>query len=138
MQTQNTEVVPVKNELDFAQSYLYLIEQRFGRAFIFDWKISEARLDGQMIVPSALQGLLENAVKHNAGNQKNPLRIRVRLERDHLSVENDLRIKSRGQRTSGTGLKNLSARYAFLTGKPIEISRDEKIFKVTLPLLKLS
>ena len=138
LQTQNTEIVPMKNELAFAESYIYLIEKRFGKAYVFDWQVPPEKLNGQMVIPSALQSLIENVVKHNAGNQKNPLRIRVELDKDFLSVENELRVKSHGQKVSGTGLENLSARYAFLTGRPIEILRGEKIFKVTLPLLKLN
>lgn len=136
LQTQNVEAVPLKNELDFAKSYLYLIEQRFGKAYNFDWKVPEEKINGQLIVPSALQSLIENAVKHNAGNQNEPLRIRVELNKDFLLVENDLRAKSKTHSASGTGLENLSARYAFLTDKPVEIFRDERIFKVILPLLK--
>lgn len=136
LQTQNVEAVPIKNELEFTKSYLYLIEQRFGKAYNFDWQVAEEKINGQMVVPAALQSLIENAVKHNAGNQNEPLRICVELNKDFLSVENDLRAKSKTNPLSGTGLENLSARYAFLTDKPVEIFRDENIFRVSLPLLK--
>ncbi|MGI8469059.1 MAG: sensor histidine kinase [Pyrinomonadaceae bacterium] len=136
LQTQNVEVVPIKSELDFAKSYLYLIEQRFGKAYIFDWQVSENKLNGQMIVPSALQSLIENAVKHNAGNQQKPLQIRIELDKEFLSVENEIRPKAQTRPTSGTGLQNLAARSAFLTGEPIKILSDERIFKVVVPLIK--
>lgn len=67
-----------------------------------------------MIIPSALQSLIENVVKHNAGNQQKPLQIRIELSENFLSVENDLRAKSQTRPTSGTGLQDLAARYAFL------------------------
>jgi len=38
---------------------------------------------------------------------------------------------------SGTGLKNLAARYEFLTEKPVEITSDDSRFSVKVPLLKL-
>lgn len=139
LQTQNAEVVPLKNEIAFAESYLYLIEQRFGKAYNFDWKIPKSQINGQMIVPATLQGLLENAVKHNAGNQKEPLQVRIEMDSDgnFIVVENELRRKSQTRPTSETGLENLKARYAILTEQPIEISRGEDFFKVKLPLLKL-
>lgn len=137
LQTQNVEVVPVKDELDFAENYLYLLRERFGAAYNFDWQIPAAKINGQMTVPSAVQGLLENVVKHNAGNQKEPLQVRIRLGEDFLTVENESRPKSKARLTSGTGLQNLTARYAFLTEKPVVISNDENIFRVELPLLKL-
>jgi hypothetical protein len=136
LQTQNVEVVPVKDELAFAQNYLYLLEQRFGDAYNFDWQVPSAKINGQMIVPAALQGLIENVVKHNAGNHKKPLRIRIALGEDFLLLENELRPKSNSPQSSGTGLQNLSARYAFLSEQPLEITRGETFFRVKLPLLK--
>lgn len=137
LHTQNMEVVPVKDELEFAENYLYLLRQRFGEAYDFDWQVPPAKLNGQMIVPAALQGLLENVVKHNAGNQKEPLQVRVRLDENFLLVENEIRAKSNTRPASGTGLQNLTARYAFLTEQPVEITGDKNYFKVRLPLLRL-
>lgn len=137
LQTQNVEVVPVSDELAFAQNYLYLLRERFGKAYNFEWKVPEAKINGQMIVPAALQGLLENVVKHNAGNQKEPLKVRVEMAEDFLLVENEICSKSHAQGASGTGLQNLTARYAFLTDRPVEILRERNVFSVKLPLLKL-
>jgi sensor histidine kinase YesM len=137
LQTQNIEVVPIKDELDFAQSYLYLLKQRFGEAYNFEWQVSPAKIDGQMIVPAALQNLLENVIKHNAGNQSEPLQVRVNLDEEYLLVENEIRAKSHTRPTSSTGLQNLTARYAYLTEQRVEITRDENFFRVKLPLLKL-
>lgn len=137
LHTQNMEVVSIRDELDFAENYLYLLKQRFGAAYDFDWRISPDKINGQMIVPAALQSLLENVIKHNAGNQKEPLPVRVELDEKFLSVENELRAKSNTLPTSNTGLQNLAARYAFLTEQPIEIVRGENFFRVKLPLLKL-
>ena len=136
LQTQNVEVVPVKDELAFAQNYLYLLKQRFGDAYDFDWQVPPDKINGQMIVPAALQGLLENVVKHNAGNHKKPLQIRIALEEEFLILENEISPKSNSPQASGTGLKNLSARFAFLAEQPLEITRGESVFKVKLPLLK--
>ncbi len=71
LHTQNIEIVSVKDELTFAQNYLYLLRERFGEAYNFHWQVPAAKINGQMIVPAALQGLLENVVIRNAGNQKN-------------------------------------------------------------------
>lgn len=139
LHTQNTEVVPLKDELEFAENYLYLLKKRFGEAYDFDWQVPQEKINGQMIIPAALQNLLENVVKHNAGNQKEPLPVKVRLDEDFLMVENEIRTKSHAQcaTPSGTGLQNLAARYEFLTEKPVEITRDERRFRVKIPLLKL-
>jgi LytS/YehU family sensor histidine kinase len=137
LHTQNAEVVSVKEELEFAENYAYLLQRRFGTAYDFDWQISKSEIDGQMIVPTALQSLLENVVKHNAGSRNNPLPIRVKFNGDFLTVENELRPKSPVSALSGTGLTNLRARYNLLTENPFEISKGETIFAVKIPLLQM-
>ncbi len=137
LQTQNVEIVPVKDELAFAENYLYLLKQRFGAAYDFDWQVPRGKINGQMIVPAALQGLLENVVKHNAGNRKKPLQIKIVLNEEFLTVENEICAKSNAQTESGTGLENLAARYSFLTEMPVEVLRDETVFRVKVPLLRL-
>lgn len=135
LQSQNAECVPLEDEIEFAKNYVFLLEERFGAAYNFDWQICEEKLNGQMIIPVSLQSLIENAVKHNAGNPENPLLIAVKLESEFLTVENELREKHLTFQTNKSGLENLRNRYAFLTGTPLEIVQTDKDFKVKLPLL---
>ena len=138
LHTQNTEIVSLKDELEFAENYLYLLKQRFGEAYNFDWRVTQDKINGQMIVPAALQSLIENVVKHNGGSRRKPLQVRIELEKDFLIVENQICAKSLMRpATSGTGLQNLAARYAFLTERPVDIQDDKNVFSVRLPLLEL-
>jgi hypothetical protein len=135
LQTRNVEIVPLKQELAFSQNYVYLLQERFGEVYHFDWQVAENKLNGQMIIPVTLQTLLENAVKHNAGNQENPLHISIRLEDNNLIVQNEMRVKNLTFPTNKTGLQNLKMRYDLLSEKPLEILQTEKTFTVKLPLL---
>lgn len=135
LQTQNIEIVSLKDELEFSQNYIFLLKERFGSAYKFDWQINENQINGQMLIPVSVQTLIENVVKHNAGNQSDSLNISVKMGEDFLIVENELREKNLTFQTSQTGLQNLKTRYAFLTDRPIEILQTEKSFKVKLPLL---
>ncbi len=137
LHTQNAEVVSIKDELEFAGNYLYLIKKRFGAAYNFDWQIPDSKINGQMIVPTALQSLLENAVKHNAGSSEKPLQIRVKLDGQTLIVENEIRSKSLTNAPSGTGLQNLRARYVLLTEHPFESMENDGVFTVKIPLLEM-
>jgi len=136
LQTQTLEVVPVKDELTFAQNYIYLLQERFGGAYNFVWKVPENQLNGQMIVPVALQTLIENVVKHNAGSLEKPLQIAVKLDDRFVAVENEVREKPQTRPTHKTGLQNLAARYAFLTDRPVEIEQTAQTFNVKLPLIR--
>ncbi len=137
LHTNNAEIVSIRDELEFAENYMYLLQKRFGAAYDFDWQIPDSKINGQMIVPTALQSLLENVVKHNAGSGKNPLRICVKLNGQSLIVENEIRPKSPNAAPSGTGLQNLRARYVLLTENPLEIEQSEDIFTVKIPLLEM-
>jgi sensor histidine kinase YesM len=137
LHTQNADVVSIEEELSFAENYLYLLQQRFGTAYNFDWQILKSEISGQMIVPTALQSLLENVVKHNAGSREKPLPVCVKFDRESLIVENELRPKSLTAAPSGTGLQNLQARYVLLTENPVEVLKNENAFAVKIPLLCL-
>ncbi|HQU84439.1 MAG TPA: histidine kinase [Pyrinomonadaceae bacterium] len=135
LQTQTLETVALKDEFEFARNYAYLLQERFGNAYYFDWEIDENKLNGQKIIPVSIQILIENAVKHNAGSSQNPLRITINLNKNFLSVENEKREKPQTRPTNQTGLQNLQTRYAFLTERKVEINNEEKSFSVKLPLL---
>lgn len=135
LQTNNTETVALKDELEFSRNYVYLLQERFGNAYSFVWEIDENKLNGQKIIPVSIQTLIENAVKHNAGNNENPLQISIKLDENSLLVENEKRDKPQTRPTNETGLQNLKTRYSFLTDKNIEINNEKKRFSIKLPLL---
>ncbi len=138
LQTRDADVVKLRDELNFSQNYLYLLKKRFGTAYKFDWQIADSKVNGQMIVPTALQSLLENVVKHNAGSKSDSLQVCVKLDDQNLIVENEIRPKSKNALQSGTGLQNLQKRYNLLTEEPLEIVKNEKNFTVKIPLLKIN
>lgn len=138
LQTKDAEIVSIKDEIAFTQNYLYLLKKRFGTAYDFDWQIKDSQVNGQMIVPTALQSLLENVVKHNAGNRKNPLQISVKLNERNLVVENEIRPKLQNDLPSGTGLQNLQTRYNLLTEDKFQVLETENNFTVKIPLLKIT
>ena len=141
LDSESQELVPLADELRFADSYLYLQKTRLGEALVVEMDLPPAQELAQFFVPPlALQLLLENVIKHNTAFQADPLRIAVRLDvaGGTLTVRNTLRPRRLGDNEkSGTGLKNLAARYAFLTDKPLVIGQDSGEFVVTLPLLIL-
>jgi two-component system, LytTR family, sensor kinase len=137
LQHQDAEIVPLDEELAFAKDYIYLVEQRFGQAYRFGVSLAGEHAGGRLIIPTALQGLIENAVKHNEGSARSPLPITIAVEGDYLTVSNHLRPKSSASYSAGTGLENLRARYRLLTDKPVEVSREAEIFAVKVPLLKV-
>ncbi len=137
LQHVDAEIVPLDEELAFARDYIFLLEQRFGQAYRFDLPPAREQTNGHLIIPAALQGLIENAVKHNEGSAREPLSISIAIHGDYLTVSNQLRPKSQASDSAGTGLENLQARYRLMTDRLVEISCGERNFTVKLPLLKV-
>jgi two-component system, LytTR family, sensor kinase len=137
LQHLDAEIVPLDEELAFAEDYIYLVEQRFGQAYRFGVSLADEQARERLIIPTALQGLIENAVKHNEGSARAPLPITIAVDGDYLLVSNHLRPKSAVSYSAGTGLENLQARYRLLTDRPVEVSCEAESFAVKVPLLKV-
>ncbi|MDO7848093.1 histidine kinase [Hymenobacter sp. M29] len=138
LDSESQELVPLADEVRFAENYLALQKTRLGDALAVDMQLPPAALHAFFVPPLALQLLLENVIKHNTAFQADPLRVAVTLDAaaHTLTVRNTRRPRRLAPgESSGQGLKNLSARYAFLTDKPVAIGEEAGEFVVTLPLL---
>lgn len=132
---KDEDVVPLADELEFMDNYIYLIRQRFGNAYHFEQKNSLDDPFVYFIPPGALQTLVENAIKHNEGDEENPMTIHININSESVTVTNALRPKFDKPEGTRTGLVNLKLRYNLLTDQPIEVS-DNGVFQVKVPLLR--
>jgi sensor histidine kinase YesM len=136
LDSQNKEVVDLATEIKFVQAYVFLQQIRFGEDLKVTINIPENSTI--QIPPLSLQMLLENAVKHNIIVEEAPLFIDIYMEdRQYIVVKNNLQFKNSGVESSGLGLKNIKARYEYLTHQPVHITQTETEFMVKLPVLQL-
>lgn len=135
--TQESPVVPVKEELDFIDAYVFLLQIRYGENIEIEKSISA---DSQKfyIAPASLQLLIENAIKHNIVSKKNPLRIVIVAHGGFISVINNLQEKTVKEPSTQKGLKNIERRYAFLSNHKVVIEKQLESFSVKLPLLEVT
>jgi sensor histidine kinase YesM len=133
LDNRNRELVTLREEMEFAQSFTFLQGLRFQGMIDFRFDVAGRSLDYK-IAPMTMQLLLENAVKHNVASRKLPLQITISSEDDELVVTNNLQPKDE-QNGTGMGLKNIVSRYAFLTDRKVEIIRGDQFFKVVIPLI---
>ena len=135
LDTQSKEVVSLKEELEFLDSYLFLQKIRFGNNLAIEVNLSTTT---SMVAPLALQLLIENAIKHNIVSSENPLVIKLKQEKNFIVVENNLQRKtSLGELSQGIGLENIKNRYKFLSPIPVEVSEADGKFIVRLPLIEI-
>jgi two-component system LytT family sensor kinase len=128
-------LVTVQTELDFLDSYFFLIRIRHQNSITFTMNIDDRIREKGMLPPATLQMLIENAIKHNRFSSNDPLDISIRSENGFLLVENTIRKKITVEISSGIGLENIRKRYALVSGQSIDIAEDKHVFRVKLPVL---
>ena len=137
LMNKNKELVSLFKELEFIESYFFLLQVRHENKLIFelDAKGSEKGTGKIMMPPCALQTVVENAIKHNEFSVENPLMIRLSLNGEYLKVRNNKRPKPYLVDSTSIGLRNLSSRYKLVCNKNIVIENNESHFLVKLPLI---
>ncbi len=137
LESGNAHLIPLRDELKFAKSYIHIQKERFGENLWVRWDLPEIAM-AQMIVPMSLQLLLENAIKHNVISKSRPLSIQVKYIEGRLVVTNALQAKSTQLPSTKLGLQNIKRRYALISEEAVHVQNNGKHFVVSLPLLTLA
>jgi len=133
LKTQQLKTVSLNDEIDFINSYVFLLKIRFGNNLNFEQYIKAT--DGTL-PPASLQLLIENAIKHNEVSKSNPLTISLERQNGELVIKNNKNPKVSTDKSEGVGLSNIQKRYQLLGASPLKILDNEKDFVVKLPLMK--
>lgn len=134
IQSEDEDIVPLRDELGFVNQYIDLLRIRFPEGLEMKLAVPEVAMT-RYVLPCAVQLLIENATKHNAVNKDNPLIVKVCVTEDRIVVTNNLIPKVGKIESTGLGLKYLRQQYMDVSGKSIAITHTDKIFSVTLPLI---
>jgi sensor histidine kinase YesM len=136
LQASENSVISLREELEFLNSYFFLVKLRFNKNISLSIDI-KPELQGWNIPPLSLQMLVENAIKHNEISRRNALIITIRSTiNNSITVKNNINKKRIPEPGTGSGLSNLSNQYRILCGKDIEISRNNGFFIVEIPLIE--
>ena len=135
LQSNDKNLIELKEELAFLHAYLHLLQIRFGKALYYSITI-DPDLEGYLIPPLTLQLLVENAVKHNIVSIDKPLSLEVYNVDDRLVVKNNLQKRRSPPVSHHIGLVNLLSRYQLVTNAEVGISETSEAFVVNLPLIK--
>ena len=135
LESRETKMIPLREELEFLQAYVFLLKERFGENIRVDLHDLNGATESA-IVPLSLQMLFENAIKHNIISTQKPLNIEVFAENGHLVVRNNLQRKNQVMDSTGVGLENIRARYRMLTEKAVDVIVSREYFTVLLPMVE--
>lgn len=132
LQASDKKLVPLEDELFFAQSYFRIMQHKYGPGYRLE--VSEkAEIQG-FIPPLTLQLLLENAIEHNLGTTQEPVCIRVELGL-RIAVSNNIIVKTKPKPFGGRSLRNLKEQYNLLSNENIDVLCSEKQFSISLPVI---
>ena len=132
---EKKNIVSLKEELDFIQSYLYIIKSRLENAIDINIQVDKDLLN-TLLPPLTLQLLIENAIKHNIASISKPLKIYLyNTSKDYLIIANDLQPKLSTQYSTGIGLNNVAQRYKLLFDRDILIEKSDITFTIKLPVI---
>ena len=134
LQSNESQSVSLREEMEFASAYIFLLKMRFENNLQFDIQIGKS-FEDYRLPPMAVQVLIENAVKHNEISDRKPLTIHISTDSEgYLSVSNDIQPKWTATPGTGIGLANLAKRYRLLFKQDIQITEDKE-FTVCIPLI---
>lgn len=136
IQTKDSEVMELANEIEFTKNYIFLIQTRFGNDYEFTIEENIA-LSDTFIPTGALQILLENVVKHNKSDGTTPIKTTIQINKGWLIITNTKSKVIAKNESFGTGLANLKARYQLLSDEKIQILNTDTKFEVFIPIIKL-
>jgi sensor histidine kinase YesM len=135
LEQEKQDVVLLKEEIEFAKSYLALLKDRFETGLNFTISLDK-KLHQKYIVSTILQQVLENVVKHNEISADKLIIVKIFTARNYLIIENNKNPKLKTDEISKKGIENIKKRIAFFTDEKVIIKNTDLIYRIELPLLE--
>jgi LytS/YehU family sensor histidine kinase len=134
LRNKEKSLVPLHEEMEFLDNYLFLLQVRFDDNILVTKNLNAQ--NGVSILPCTLQVLVENAIKHNFFSEKEPLVISIEQNGYFLHVSNPMRPKVHASESVESGLRNLQTRYRVLAQQQVILQKANSRFLVKLPIVK--
>ena len=135
----NEYAVPIEQELEMVLQYFDLMCLRYVGSLKLSIDEEVTHLKSHLIPPLTLQGLMENAIKHNAHSPSHPLEIHLSVEScadgNYLCVSNPISPVVSESNSTKRGLEYMNQSLRLLYKKELKIFNDGKTFIVKMPLL---
>lgn len=136
LRSDEEQLVTLDTELKFVNSYLYILQSRFGEGMHAEIKIADAHRE--MLIPAlSLQVLIENAFTKNRVSKLSPLGIEIcSCGENQVSLKYNRQEKSQNLSAEvDKELQNLIKKYGLLNKASVTIEEREEECCCFLPLL---
>ncbi len=136
IESNNKELVTLSTEMEFIQSYIFLLNIRFGKNINFNINVNQS-YNNYLVPPMALEIILENTIKHNEASNEKPLFVEINTSvQNYLTISNNLQLRHDVEPGTKLGLNNIKKRYHHYTDQPVIIKKSDDFFTVQIPLLQ--
>lgn len=133
LESRKLDLIPVAEELNILDAYIFLLKARFEDGLDISINIDKAHYSSYT-PPFTLQLLIENCIKHNIVSLEKPLQIRLYSEGECIIVENQIQLKRTKESSIGVGLENIHQRYLHLLNKKVIVQPTPSTFTIKLPV----
>jgi LytS/YehU family sensor histidine kinase len=130
------ELITIDKEIEFATNYFFLLKTGHDVKMELYIHVREEQVKNILIVPCALQTVVESIIKRSDYSQKQPYKVFIKHDDQYLIVETRA-VQRMSSAYSDAALKNLEAQYLVISQKSIVIEEEENKFLVKLPLIKI-
>ncbi|MFD1602411.1 sensor histidine kinase [Flavobacterium artemisiae] len=128
-------IVSLKDELLFIEKYIFLQQTRFKEELFFSIEIEDEAALEKHIPYLAFQTVVENAIKHNAATQENPLTTKILIQTNQVIISNNLQKKLTAEPSTKFGLNYLKSIYKYYSKTDFKTSEKDGNFVCILPLI---
>lgn len=131
----NEYYVPIELEMEMLLQYYSLMRLRHVNCLTVNICPEAKRLRHHPLPPLALQGLLENAIKHNVHTEEQPLIVNMEKKDGYLVISNRIAPLISDSDSTHKGLAYINETMLTLFSRGIEVINDGNTFTVKIPLL---
>lgn len=139
LENRESNLITVKEELNFLEQYFFLQEIRFKDSLHLNITYKTERKKQSLLkkIPFlALETLVENAIKHNEITKQKPLFIEILVKDEEIIVTNNYNPrKTKKQNSHHIGLNYLKNSYEFYKTDTFKTEISDNKFICYLPLL---
>ena len=132
----NEYAVPIEQEVEMMEQYYGLMSLRHVDSIRLNITPEVRKAKGYGIPPLSLQGLLENAIRHNAHSKKQPLDVKLDVRDGYLVMQNNIMPLVAVGESTKMGLAYITESVRLLYNQDIKVENDGNTFTVMIPLVK--
>lgn len=135
LRNNEEQLVKVKDELNFLQSYFYILKARHGDGLDLQINVDDKQKD-LFIPPLTLQMLAEAALSYNTISKNSPLVVQI-----DSSTDDEIRIINNRQKRvmneadfDTSSIENIINKYKLLSSRHIKFSANEESHQIIVPV----